>query len=166
MTFTIENRILILSISDKWEFSKLNPPIFNSIFFELLSKVGTKYGLYDNYSALNKDFEYIRKSLIEYLKEEIRSVTPIESYKELFKRISERPTTIINFNYTDTTQLAYSSHLQKSNLIHIHGELKKSNNPIVFGYAATNEQSRTLIEVGENEKMRYITWSISQRCYL
>jgi len=132
-------------------------------YYSILSQVGQKNALHSDYSSLNKNFEYVRKSLIEYLKEEIGSVNPIESYKAFFKRIRERPTTIINFNYTDTIQLVYSNELQKSNLIHIHGELKNSNNPIVFGYAATNEQSRTLIEVGENEKMRYIKKNLYKR---
>lgn len=133
-------------------------------YYKILSNVGKRNALYSNYFDLNSDFEYIRRSLLEYLKNEIKSVTPIESYSELFKEFFSQSTTVLNFNYTNTIQSIYTRQLPvKYKTIHIHGEIRNLNNPIIFGYAATNEQSRTLIEEDKNENMRFIKKNLYKR---
>lgn len=133
-------------------------------YYLILSKVGQKNALYKNYYDLNKDFGYLRESLLEYLINEIKGSAPIESYKELFDELFTQSTTILNFNYTDTIQLLYTKQLKfKYKTIHIHGEIYNSNNPIIFGYAATNKQSRDLIDEGENENMRFIKKNLYKR---
>lgn len=125
-------------------------------YYEILSRLGTDQASYTNHQALNKDFSFLRDSLAEYLNSDIGIFKQIESYSEFFRYIDKPSTLILNFNYTPTLKLLYHSVLKDSKIIYIHGEVQSEDNPIIFGFAATHEQSRNLIQKGENENMRFI----------
>jgi len=101
----------------------------------------------------------IKTSLENYLKEQVANkidkLTQIEQninsdislenflkkpeFRELFE------TLYLNFNYTNTEKL----YIQNNNLdkvIHIHGELDNSKNPIIFGYGDDIDEKYKLIE--------------------
>lgn len=112
---------------------------------------------------LNKEFEIIKNHLSNYLKTQEIAAKTAESYKEFFKSIDSKETAILNFNYTNTLQNIYWNEITESHVIHIHGELSNQINPIVFGYAANDEESRKLIEKNNNECMRYIKKHLYKR---
>lgn len=118
------------------------------------------------YSAprvLNKQFDFVRKELINYLINQGVYINAIDSYKRMFKLIDSKETTILNFNYTNTLKKLYSTEIKESKVIHIHGELSNPKNPIIFGYAANDEESRELIDKGDNEYMRNIKKHLYKR---
>jgi len=122
----------------------------------LLSHVGKQAALYKNPLTLNSELEIIKLHLSEYLKTQEKTASQIDSYKSFFSSIDSNQTVILNFNYTDTLKRLYSDSLKLSSIIHIHGELDNKTNPIVFGYAATDLESRALIDKKNNEYMRNI----------
>lgn len=123
-------------------------------YFELLSHVGKQAALYKNPLTLNSELEIIKMHLSEYLKTQEKIASQVESYKSFFSSIDSNHTVILNFNYTDTLKRLYSDSLKLSSIIH--GELENEINPIVFGYAATDLESRALIDKKNNEYMRNI----------
>lgn len=114
---------------------------------------------------LNKDFFSIQTYLEEYLKQQ--STIKITKSPEIAKKIywfssHENPIKTpekytfnnflyLNFNYTNTEKL-YVSPANK--VIHIHGELGESKNPIVFGYGDEIDHKYKLIE--EKNDNRYL----------
>jgi len=104
---------------------------------------------------LNDEFEVIKKYLEAYLLEEFTKLKKMDSYALLFKLMNSKNTAILNFNYTDTVKKYLTLDL-KSQLIQIHGELNSEKNPIIFGYAANDEESRDLLDKEDNEYMRNI----------
>lgn len=77
--------------------------------------------------------------------------------EDFFKNLHEKSslitdvikgTVIVNFNYTTTEE----NYLRKSTkVIHIHGELKNENNPIIFGYGDEFDANYSLIENNGND---------------
>jgi hypothetical protein len=134
-----------------------------SRYFNLLKQVGEKTSLYINPKILNSHFDFVRKNLGDYLCTQGKDTKAIESYKEMFNLIDSRETTILNFNYTDTLNSLYSGEIDESRIIHIHGELLNYKNPMIFGYAANDEESRELIDKNDNEYMRYIKKHLYKR---
>ena len=134
-----------------------------AIYFKLLNatKLFTQFS--DNPKGLNKQFSIIKDYLIDYLEIQEKNVHVINSYKNLFSLIDSKETAILNFNYTNTLKNIYSNEIKESKIIHIHGELSNDKNPIIFGYAANDEESRELIDRNDNEYMRNIKKHLYKR---
>lgn len=94
---------------------------------------------------LNNEFEVIKSYLEDYLELEKDKFNPIQSYTSLFSHLNNASKTfILNFNYTDTVK-KYKNGDSKLDIVNIHGELKSKSNPMIFGFAADDNQSRELI---------------------
>ncbi len=115
---------------------------------------------YKSPKLLNEEFEAIKIHLENYLEVEKAKFHLKPSYTRLFSHLKNaQKSFILNFNYTNTvTKYCENSDLR---VINIHGELKNENNPIIFGFAADDHQSRTLIDKGDKEYMR----NIKKHCY-
>jgi len=126
------------------------------LYFTYLDPTNKVSPFINNPKHLNDEFEIIKNHLATYLKREEKEGAVIRSYKELFRLIGSRETLILNFNYTKTLKNLYLHEINDCTTINIHGELTNSTNPIIFGYAANDEESRKLIDKNENEYMRNI----------
>jgi len=125
-------------------------------YFELLSHVARKGpNNYSSAKALNDDFELIKKELEEYLITQNNN-NAIEGYKELLKCLMLGNSLILNFNYTNTIKQLYETEIRKRDVIHIHGELNNSENPMIFGYAANDAENASLIDKNDSEFLRNI----------
>jgi len=134
-----------------------------SKYFDLLNPKNLKSQFSGDPLKLNDEFEILKTYLSDYLKTQEKEAKIIESYKKMFVLIDSNETAILNFNYTNTLQSLYSHEIKGSKVIHIHGELSNPKNPIIFGYAANDEESRELIEKGDNEYMRNIKKHLYKR---
>ena len=126
-------------------------------YFEILKRIGAGF-----VKKTNLEFEEIKNYLSDYLfQEQKKSLDKkSESYSAFFNLIKDKNFKIVNFNYTNTLQ-KYNLELENKNVIHIHGELGKLDNPIIFGYAADDEESRGLSKKKDNEYLR----NIKKICY-
>jgi len=134
-------------------------------FIELLNStdLGNSKRPYANSKKLNDDFEVIKRYLSEYLIEEEKQAKKLESYENLFKKFADSNNTLIlNFNYTRTLNTLYGNVI-KCPLMHIHGKLEDKTNPMIFGYAANNEQTRKLYEFNDNEYLKNIKKNLYKR---
>jgi len=112
--------------------------------------------LYRSPKILNADFEIIKKYLHKYLINEEKNANKIDSYENLFKQFANsNQTLILNFNYTRTIENLYKD-IIKCPIMYIHGKLEDENNPMIFGYAANNDESRKLLKYNNNEYMKNI----------
>lgn len=135
-------------------------------YFDILSTVYGSPDLYRSYSTLNKDFLFLREKLSEYLITQNSSAQQLKAYNYFFNAMNLPTTRILNFNYTNTFKRLYDlKQPNGSKTIQIHGEVENINNPIVFGYAATYNQSRLLINNIDvnNENMRFIKKNLYKR---
>ena len=114
----------------------------------------TNVHTYGSTKELNDDFEKIKEWLREYLLDVEKKFSPIKNYQDFFAEFNNKETVVLNFNYTETV----SHYLQdkKIELIHIHGELKNEANPIIFGFAADDENSKKLLIENDNNYVRNI----------
>jgi len=132
-------------------------------YFELLNPITDNSDFKGKPKKLNTEFEIIKNYLVDYLKTQEKQAKFIESYRKMFELVDSNETAILNFNYTNTLQSLYSHEIKGSKVIHIHGELSNPKNPIIFGYAANDEESRELIDRGDNEYMRNIKKHLYKR---
>ena len=109
---------------------------------------------YRNIKGLNDSFEKIKKYLEIYLTEIEQGFAKIRNYEKIFQELDNDKTVVVNFNYTNTVK-NYISHTNIE-LIHIHGELNNTENPIIFGFAAEDEESKKLLVENENGFVRNI----------
>jgi hypothetical protein len=134
-------------------------------YYEILRNFGSKkfnqetYGdaaKYQNIKELNQDFDQIKIWLCKYIESEETKFKPNKNYELFFDSLNKRNSVILNFNYTNTVK----EYIKRKNLdievIHIHGELDKPENPIIFGFAASNEESKTLLNKNDNSYVRNI----------
>jgi hypothetical protein len=129
--------------------------IEKSYYNELINKENK------NPKKLNDDFEIIKCYLEDYLEIEKINFKQIPSYSSLISNLKNAENTLIlNFNYTDTVS-KYDAVNPSLRLVNIHGELKNEGNPIIFGFAADDSQSRDLIGKDNKEYMR----NIKKHCY-
>lgn len=119
-----------------------------------LQKNHSPTNAYKNVESLNKDFEEIKKYLSNYLLEQQKEFNQIENYKNFFQEFNNKETVIINFNYTNTV-VKYIENTDIK-LIHIHGQLEKESNPMIFGYAASHEESKNLLIENNNNYVKNI----------
>jgi hypothetical protein len=124
-------------------------------YFDELKTVDEKEDYRNNPTNLNDQFHVLEEYLSEYLKTQSTHQS-IESYRVLFDLINSSDTLIINFNYTDTLKRLYGDSILNSKVIHLHGELEYKDNPIIFGYAAIEEDMDLFRKKGSVEYMRNI----------
>jgi len=124
-----------------------------SLYFELLKdeKYETK--------KLNNEFSLLKNELENYLvniSNKKRVGNYLSSYFDNMSKEKEDAFMILNFNYTNTFDILYRDSFENCSVINIHGQLKDSDNPIVFGYAPTDKETMDLINKGNNELLKNI----------
>ncbi len=105
---------------------------------------------------LDEDFTKIKILLEEYLENEQKNLTLIDEYSKLFKAFNNSDTLILDFNYTNTISKYLESFDSQIQHIKIHGELKSESNPIIFGYAANDEEAKLLTDKNDEYLMKNI----------
>lgn len=130
------------------------------IYYSVLNLDNNRY---NNVNEFHKDFEEIKNYLSEYLNSLKFSSLEKDGYKYLFDNLIIGNSLLLNFNYTNTLEnYSTKNHvLSSKNIINIHGELNSEENPIIFGFAANDDESRVLINKDDKEYMRYI----KKHCY-
>jgi len=119
-----------------------------------INSFGVDYN-YKSAEELNQEFQIIKDYLEKYLTDEQKDFKKIEGFSYLFSKFNNEHTTVLNFNYTNTVN-EYLKNSKRINLNHIHGEVKNPDNPIIFGFAANDKESKELIDKDDNELMRNI----------
>jgi hypothetical protein len=119
-----------------------------------------------NVTKLNREFSEVKSLFIEYLPYHERSITrkPDLAERYIFEPLIAEdfinPINIsqdigkiifINFNYTQTLNHYNYGRKIPIEIIHIHGEILNSRNPIIFGYGNEHEDNYNLLEK-ENKK--------------
>ena len=136
-----------------------------SVYYDILTNhnnigyMSRKYGIsyYTDVINLNKDFNEIKEWLCKYLKEEEETNFKfVENYELFFDHLSKKDSVILNFNYTNTVSQYIKKRSLDIDLIHIHGELENTENPIIFGFAAGNDESKKLLTENNNNFVRNI----------
>lgn len=108
---------------------------------------------FDDIHQLNKQFKRIKDELEIYLSELSEPDPGHEFFQHILNRPSTGRTIILNFNYTKTFEKYINP--KKVRIINIHGELNSEENPIIFGYAATENQIKDLRKI-DSEYMRNV----------
>ena len=138
-------------------------------YYLLLIKCLRKNNDY-NIENLNNDFLFIQNALIDYLRNQLSvPVYPLPSIKEkIYSNLtndyystnigllpSSNKIFFINFNYTNLINLYIDN--VSDNLIHMHGELNNSENPIIFGYGDELDENYKAIEnMNDNRYFNHI----------
>lgn len=157
---TVKNNLLKILIQ---KFFLMNWSDVEEMYFEQLNNIAKENATYKNPESLNEEFEQIKSVLSQYLLNQENKSFKIESYDAMFNALDDENTLILNFNYTKTIDRLYSSSLTKSKMLYFHGKIDTVNNPIVFGYAASHEDSRKLIEKNNNQYMKNIKKHLYKR---
>lgn len=123
-------------------------------YFGALKSIGSNGG-YESAKALNKDFETIKKYLEGYLKMEQDGFVSLKVFIDFFKGFNRQDTLVLNFNYTHLSK-EYLKRCDKIKGVNIHGEIESLANPIIFGFAANDDESRVLLAKGDKEFLRNI----------
>lgn len=110
---------------------------------------------YKDSRNVNEEFDKIKKYLEFFLIEEQSKFRKINAFEYLFSKYNDSRTTILNFNYTNTIR-EYLIDNKSIQHINIHGELNNEENPIIFGFAANDDESKILIDKNDNELMRNV----------
>jgi len=105
---------------------------------------------------LDENFENIKRLLENYLLKEQDKFKPIETYSKLFSTLNDENTMILDFNYTNTINKYLNGKGSLIEHIKIHGELGCEDNPIIFGYAANDEEAKKLSDKNDEYLMRNI----------
>jgi hypothetical protein len=162
-TKNTSNKLLKLLASkhtDKW--SDIEYLYYNLLLhyndFEYITKEFTNYEGDDfgNSKELDKNFEEIKEFLQNYLQNEQKNLKLIDTYSKLFTAFNDKSTLILDFNYTDTIYKYINGTGSLSQHIKIHGELMSVDNPIVFGYAANDEEAKILSYKNDEYLMKNI----------
>ncbi|WP_430426450.1 AbiH family protein [Maribacter litoralis] len=142
---------------DKWS-------DIESTYFDILINFNNREFLQQNYSGnifgystpkeFNDDFDNIKKYLSIYLQETEKQFQPIKNYNKFFELFDNKDAVVVNFNYTNTVKKYLEG--KSIELIHMHGELGNDENPIIFGFAANHEESKTLLTENDNNYVRNI----------
>lgn len=129
-----------------------------SRYFKLLNTIGIEKTIYfyQKVELLNTDFEELKNELEYYLDKQQHFADRIDAYSYLLSELCLLNSLILNFNYTDTIDRLYSDEIKSSEVLHIHGELNNKLNPIIFGFAADDNDSKILIDKNNNEYLKNI----------
>lgn len=147
-----------------WSYDKELWSDLEFTYYDILSKfkdekLGPTYTHvkgYDNIEDFNQDFNQIKNYLCLYLEEQETKFNTTPNYESFFESFIGKDAVILNFNYTNTVK----KYIKKQNfdieLIHIHGELENENNPVIFGFAADQNESKKLLIENNNSYVRNI----------
>lgn len=120
------------------------------LYFRIINFADKRY-----LDLTNKDFDNFKEALQKYLRLQEENSRQMNSYMKLFSKLLQAgKTMVVNFNYTNTFEKLYIDTMasyNKDNIVHIHGELFRENNPIVFGYAADDNEVAQLLDKGSND---------------
>lgn len=134
-----------------------------NLYYEELKKVIRSYStnalpdqalFLKGLNELNTIFRLIKNELEIYLTSQASSPKNEKTLEYLYEQpISKNPDNldafdlgqvlILNFNYTATTRQYIKAN---TDIIHIHGELSKESNPIIFGYGDERDETYELLE--------------------
>lgn len=147
-----DNLFFLCVMSD---FQSQNWCDFENLYFEFLS--GQKNHYSKGVKELNYEFQIIKNHLKDYLIHEQNNFKVLQVYSEFFQKIesSRESSLVLNFNYTNTVK-KYVDNFKKVKLIPIHGELEDDANPIIFGYAADDNDCVSLLKRNDNEYLQNI----------
>lgn len=122
-----------------------------------LAQIYKKSRSYDlithNLKDLNNHFKVIKDNLINYLISINLSIQKSIFFENIFndtvsKTGNNYKTLFLNFNYTDTINKYLESEVfenKRIEIINIHGQLKKNDNPIIFGYGDKIDNNYNLL---------------------
>lgn len=136
-----------------------------SVYYQILTNLNNKQYLsdefgdvweYSNVNELNSDFDEIKKWLAIHLEDQQKDFKQIENYTDFFRSLCKQDAVILNFNYTNTVKEYIKRCDLNIEVIHIHGELNSPENPIIFGFAASNEESKKLLAENDNNYVQNI----------
>lgn len=102
----------------------------------------------DDYKISKKTIPWVEQYRIQYQYENFDLMDYLPDEKIENKYLDLKPDSILflNFNYTNLEKL-YCKHKDfKSEVIHIHGELKNKDNPMIFGYGDELEENYHTLE--------------------
>lgn len=123
------------------------------------------------FKKLNEQIHFLKVKLQEYLnkqykKNKILHKIPSKFFLEnIYKKMNsdfsrDANLYFLNFNYTHTTDRYYNNNSLSTSMIqinHIHGELYKDNNPIIFGFGDEKDKAYQEIEdLDINEAFKFI----------
>jgi len=124
-------------------------------YFRLINEVANQPNSTQRIKIVNAEFEQIKKYLKIYLSDEQRKFTKMTAFDFFFSGLNNSQTLVLNFNYTNTVS-TYLEDYKNIKQINIHGELDNENNPMIFGFAASDAESKILIDMNEEGFMRNI----------
>lgn len=104
---------------------------------------------------INESFERLKLLLQYYLSiEETKVKNPLPGLSTFLRK---RDVRAISFNYTKTLE----HYMDPKSIYYLHGKLFSEDNPIIFGYAATNEDIQKYSRRGRPEYL----WNFKKMCY-
>ena len=119
------------------------------IYYESLKKTKEPEKLNDVLTQLKNELE---KYLCQFNKEQ----NAIAEFSLFFEKIGKgRDNLVLNFNYTNTFDRLYNKN-KRFKVLNFHGQLNSKTNPIIFGYAPTEEETKLLIDKNDNEYLKNI----------
>ena len=124
-------------------------------YFKLINEAANQSNSTKRIKTINEEFEQIKKYLKIYLSEEQKKFTKMDAFEYFFSELNNSKTLVLNFNYTNTVS-SYLENYRNITQINIHGELDNENNPMIFGFAASDTESKILIDMNEEGFMRNI----------
>ena len=177
------------SLSLPYKISMLDNDIYTELIFKnkFLERISKKYSLenwvnieYEYYSALlecldkgenvsqlNEDFHFVQIALQIYLSEQCKNYPRMNTNirKQLFSLLEENDLVLfLNFNYSPTLN-SYTYGSRGTQVINIHGELDKTDNPIIFGYGdEMDDNYKKLEKINNNnylENIKSIRYSLT-----
>lgn len=115
---------------------------------------------------LNSEFAQIQNLLSDYLCSLNYHANEIVDFHSIFQHDStlgissdQSSRMFLNFNYTNTINQYLKDNVRTKELIHIHGELKSEENPIIFGFGDEHSEDYKLFENSNNsEFLRFIKY--------
>lgn len=153
-SFSFKNTFFGLAIKDK---VLKNWCDFEKLYFSILKS--PPEGYFKSIKEINDQFEMVKNYLFEYLKTQEQNFEKIKPYESFFSYIFNRnrsSSMIVNFNYTNTVK-KYFVNKYISNTVQLHGELDNQKlNPIIFGYAATENDCTEFLKKEDNEYLRNV----------
>ena len=109
------------------------------IYFQELKK------LTSDPKSFNDQFYLVQKALTTYIGKYCQLNSASQKYATFFKDFDDY--VILNFNYT----LNFKHYIPNEvRIYNLHGEIGNPENPIIFGYAADEEETQLLIDLDNN----------------
>ena len=112
----------------------------------------------EDITRLNTEFKILKNELEKYLTDiNDKKLDPtLYHFFDTFSKEKSDEITVLNFNYTNTFERLYDGIFNQTTIVNIHGVLNKKDNPIVFGYAPTDDETMNLIDQENNELLKNI----------